>query len=1129
MANKGLKKVISTILICTLMGGFQQATPVKAEVQAQSYDWKNVQIYGGGYVDNIVFNPGEKDLIYARTDMGGAYRWIESDQSWVPLTDWIGWEDWNNLGCESIAVDPVETNRVYIATGTYTNDWTDDNGYILRSDDYGATWEQTELPFKNGANMLGRSMGERLIVDPNSNNVLYFGARCGNGLWKSTDYGVTWSQVTGLTEVGNYAPTDDDPSLAGYDSTLTGVVWVTPDETSSTVGTPCQRIFVGVANKKGQDMVYMTEDGGITWNAVANQPKNIVAPDSTNPTKTTGLLPHHGVLASNGVLYITYSNGVGPYDGQKGEVWKYNTITDVWTEISPIPSSSGDNYFGYGGLAVDALNPDTLIVSTLNSWWPDANFFRSTDGGETWTRFWDWDGYPSRTLRYTQDISDSMWLTFGNIPQPPEPALKLGWMIGNVAIDPFNSDRMMYGTGATVYGTNNLTDIDHGGKVALKVVAKGIEQTAVQSLVSPTTGTAHLISGMYDIGGFVHEDLEKVPEMMMLTPFLANTSIDYAELNPTRYVRVGNVDKGNSPRIGLSYDTGNNWFTINNAWASNDTDTTGGGNVAMSADGTSIVWAPNGQAVYYSTNTGSSWSKSSGIPAGAKVASDRVNPSKFYGFYDGVFYVSTNKGASFAATITTGLPNSANIKAMPGVEGDVWLAGEVETGISGLFHTTNSGASFTKIADVDAASVIGFGKAAPGESYMALYTSAKINGIRGIFRSDDAGDSWVRINDDNHQYGVTNAAITGDPRIYGRVYLATNGRGILYADIAEDLPLNSSITPTTANFDKNTAKQVDINVALTLNGNTLNSISQNGVALINGTDYTMNGTTVTIKKSYLSQQELGTVSLAFEFSAGANRSLAITILDTTGVTDSSISPTNATFDKNTEMASDLNIALSLNGNTLSSIKNGLAVLVEGTDYTLENNVVSLKKEYLSEQSVGTTSLVFDFSSGNDQTLTITITDTTVVETGNLKVEFMGTTAAQSNGISAKFRLTNNGNSAISLSNISLRYYYTLDGTQSQNFYCDWSHVGSQNVVGTFKTLSPAITLADTYLEIGFLTGAGTLAVGQTIEVQGRMAKADWSNYNLANDYSYKSTGTTYEVWNKVTAYENGKLIFGIEP
>lgn len=189
----------------------------------------------------------------------------------------------------------------------------------------------------------------------------------------------------------------------------------------------------------------------------------------------------------------------------------------------------------------------------------------------------------------------------------------------------------------SVYGTTNLTAIDSGGTVSLSVYAKGIEQTAVNSIISPTTGTAHLISGMYDLCGFVHTDLDAVPSMMMLTPFFGTTSMDYAELNPTKYVRVGNTDKGTNPRIGLSWDSGSNWYTLNNAWSSSDTDTTRGGMVAMSADGTSIVWSPSGQSVYYSANSGSSWTLSSGVPAGAKVISDRVNSSKFYAFSKGTF------------------------------------------------------------------------------------------------------------------------------------------------------------------------------------------------------------------------------------------------------------------------------------------------------------------------------------------------------------------------------------------------------------------------------------------------------------------------------------------------------------
>ncbi|MGV2922416.1 xyloglucanase, partial [Streptomyces alfalfae] len=94
------------------------------------------------------------------------------------------------------------------------------------------------------------------------------------------------------------------------------------------------------------------------------------------------------------------------------------------------------------------------------------------------------------------------------------------------------------------------------------------------------------------------------------------------------------------------------------------------------------------------------------------------------------------------------------------------------------------GMRFIEVGGVQGADTIGFGKAAPGASYQTLYTSARIGGVRGVFRSTDAGASWVRINDDRRQWGWTGAAITGDPKVYGRVYVSTNGRGIVYGDTA---------------------------------------------------------------------------------------------------------------------------------------------------------------------------------------------------------------------------------------------------------------------------------------------------------------------------------------------------------
>src|SRR4029077_19779434 len=77
----------------------------------QDYTWRNVEIVGGGYVPGIVFNQTEPGLVYARTDIGGAYRLNKHTNRWIPLLDSISWDDWNLTGVDSLATDPVNPDR----------------------------------------------------------------------------------------------------------------------------------------------------------------------------------------------------------------------------------------------------------------------------------------------------------------------------------------------------------------------------------------------------------------------------------------------------------------------------------------------------------------------------------------------------------------------------------------------------------------------------------------------------------------------------------------------------------------------------------------------------------------------------------------------------------------------------------------------------------------------------------------------------------------------------------------------------------------------------------------------------------------------------------------------------------
>ena len=202
-----------------------------------------------------------KDVIFARTDIGGAYKWNPKTNRWVPMQDFLTRPDWNLYGAESVGLDPSDPKRAYIAAGTYTNNW-GGNGAILRTKDGGVSWDRINLPFKNGGNEDGRSMGERLMVDPNLGRVIYFGTRH-VGLMKSADYGSTWNRVESFPVKG------PEGSAATGSVRGQGVVWVVAEPSSGKPGSESQTIYAGTGGSGGN--LWVTHNAGQTWSSVTNR------------------------------------------------------------------------------------------------------------------------------------------------------------------------------------------------------------------------------------------------------------------------------------------------------------------------------------------------------------------------------------------------------------------------------------------------------------------------------------------------------------------------------------------------------------------------------------------------------------------------------------------------------------------------------------------------------------------------------------------------------------------------------------------------------------------------------------------------------------------------------------------
>ena len=676
--------------------------------------WDSMAIGGGGFVSAVIPAKTQQGLVYARTDVGGAYRFDAAAQRWIPLLDWVNESEVGYLGVESLTVDPKNAGHIVMLAGIgYFNDG---KTAILRSTDYGNTFSVTDVTaqFKAHGNGMGRQNGEKLSFDPASSSVLYVGTRS-NGLFKSTNYGYNWTRMAALdvttTPNGN------------------GISFVLPDPASVSNGV-AQRMLVGVSRygSAGPNF-YRTDNAGGSFTALGGGP-------------SPGLMPQRAVLDGAGNAYITYANGAGPHaaDGEPmstGQIWKYNLNNWSWTNVTPAGVTAA-----FGAVSVANGNSQRLVASTINQWQQQGNsegdrIYVSNNGGASWTDV--------IARGFAKDTAGVSWVAGKSIH----------WA-GSIVFDPFDSRAVWVASGNGIFKTSNI-DLT---PTTWRFDVKGLEETVPLNLVSIAGGP--VVSAIGDYDGFRHYSSTAYGPIH--TPNIGSThGLAHAVANTGALVRVGTS-------MMYTWDGGNNWTQTN----MNGTK----GQVALSPNGGTLLHNPqNSTTTYRSYNMGASWSVVSGL-SGANLypTADTVNSNKFYAYDNGQIMVSTNGGVSFSNGAFTAAGGSGLIRVAPGREGDIW----VPLRGGGLSRSTNSGASFFQIASVSSCEAVGFGKADVNATYPTVFIWGTVNGVRGLFRSTNAGSSWVRVNDDAHEYGgpANGQFVVGDMNTFGVVYMSTAGRGI---------------------------------------------------------------------------------------------------------------------------------------------------------------------------------------------------------------------------------------------------------------------------------------------------------------------------------------------------------------
>jgi hypothetical protein len=725
---------------------------------AQATSWSSVK-WGGGYVDGLIYPPTTPNLLYARTDVGGAYRWDQATTKWVPITDGPGFGGgleglFHTI--ESIALDPTNDQLVYMVAGNSQKD-----ARLYTSTNRGASWTWVTLPFLAGPD-IGRPIGERLRLDPTNPSMMFYGSTKA-GLWKSWDSGHTWAQVDGLS---TYTTTN----------AMVGVEQIIFDNAGVGGGNPSWNMWVAIAPDYVAaagltSTLYRSYDNGHTWTPAAV------------PAAVAGYYMPSYARATDGNYYVVFNKKPGPGGAGPGYLYKFSGTSGVWTLLSTITTG------GYGGVSVYGGDATTRIALAVAGSWND---------------------YPGQKITQVSDNAGITWREIeSQMPHSNPGDGYQGWT-DDIEIDPNNRDHILKLGGAGILATTNASS----ATVNWSTKVNGIEETATLAIATPPPGATYkLINSAGDVGPWVHTDLATKPNKGPNTGRSNGNSADMSWSDP-QYIALTGKTHGDNTGYGYwSGDGGNTWAQFATLPPGAATKTHESSNIAVTKRNNAI-WAPLDTVPSYTSNNGASWTATNlpalpetpGFPRAYRLAADRKNPNKVYAYDSGGaayahpggrVYVSTDGGHHF--TLSQGAV-SANLRAdayfvtsmvvSPNVEGDIWLSDG-----NAVYHSVDSGATWTKLntfashytgtnwwADTQGVSALTLGKAAAGAPYSAaVYVSGVINGQWAVWVSDNAGSTWTRFNDDAHQFGGV-YRLAGDWNTYGRIYAAGGGRGLLYTN-----------------------------------------------------------------------------------------------------------------------------------------------------------------------------------------------------------------------------------------------------------------------------------------------------------------------------------------------------------